>query len=70
MLGVPYEGRIPDFNNPTPPEPVSPTVMHHRRLREEQDQAYQDSLQVCLPADIVEVFSRLSPMWLLLRLSQ
>ena len=46
MLGVPYEGRIPDFSNPTPPEPVSPTVMHHRQLREEQDQAYQDSLQV------------------------
>lgn len=61
MLGIPYEGRIPDFNNPTPPEPVSPTVIHHRQLREEQDQAYHDSLQADeRKADAAEVEKRIA----------
>lgn len=48
MLGVPYDGRVPDFRNQAPSEPVSPSVLHQRALREEQDQAYQESLLVQL----------------------
>lgn len=46
LLGIPYEGRIPDFSQSEVPEPLSPSVLQQRILREEQDQAYQDSLQV------------------------
>lgn len=46
FLGVPYEGRIPDFSQAEAAEPMSPSVMAGRQLRQEQDQAYQDSLQV------------------------
>ena len=46
MLGIPYEGRIPDFQSPGPVEPVPPSVLHQRQLREEQDQAYHESLLV------------------------
>ena len=46
MLGIPYEGRMPEFGNQEPAEPVSPSVLRQRELREEQDQAYQESLLV------------------------
>lgn len=46
FLGIPYEGRIPDFSQTEASEPTSPSVMRGRQLRQEQDQAYQDSLQV------------------------
>lgn len=59
MLGIPYAGRLPDFgvNGAAPPggggfggaaaQPLSPGVHHTRALREEQDWAFQASLQVC-----------------------
>lgn len=48
MLGIPYEGRIPDFNaQPARPDlPMSPTAVAGRAVRQEQDYAYQQSLQV------------------------
>ena len=48
MLGVPYEGRIPDFTaQPArPDQPMSPTAVAGRAVRQEQDYAYQQSLQV------------------------
>lgn len=57
MLGIPYAGRLPDFgvNGAAPPDgggfggaaqPLSPGVRHTRALREEQDWAFQASLQV------------------------
>ena len=46
FLGIPYEGRLPDFSQAEASEPTSPSVMRGRQLRHEQDQAYQDSLQV------------------------
>ena len=61
MLGIPYAGRMPDFgaNGAAPPgggmsgdaggaaaQPLSPGVRRTRALREEQDWAYQASLQV------------------------
>ena len=46
MLGIPYEGRMPDFQSQVPAEPVPPSVLHQRQLREEQDQAYHESLLV------------------------
>ncbi|KAK9842580.1 hypothetical protein WJX81_007176 [Elliptochloris bilobata] len=46
MLGVPYEGRMPDYGAPAaPPAPVAPDVAAHRDLRREQDDAYQASLR-------------------------
>lgn len=63
MLGIPYTGRMPDFVNGGGfggggfgggvgggggGEPVSPGVQAHRAIREEQDWAYQESLQVLL----------------------
>ena len=49
MLGIPYEGRIPEFRSRGPAEPVPPSVLHQRQLREEQDQAYHESLLVQSP---------------------
>jgi hypothetical protein len=61
MLGIPYAGRLPDFgvNGAAPPggggfgggaaQPLSPGVRHTRALREEQDWAFQASLQVLSP---------------------
>lgn len=47
MLGIPYEGQIPDFSQQqAPPEPTSPSVLQQRELRDEQDQAYKESLEV------------------------
>ena len=50
MLGIPYQGRIPDFTaQPArPDQPVSSTAVAGRAVREEQDYAYQQSLQVWL----------------------
>ena len=49
MLGIPYEGRMPDFTaQPArPDQPTSPTAVAGRAVRQEQDYAYQQSLQVC-----------------------
>ena len=44
-MGIPYEGRVPDFAAEARP-PEDPHVIEQRLLREEQDQAYQDSLRV------------------------
>ncbi len=48
MLGIPYEGRIPDFSaQPArPDQPMSPTAVAGRAVRQEQDYAYEQSLQV------------------------
>jgi hypothetical protein len=48
MFGQPYEGRLADFSAPREQQPLSPTVAAQRRVREEQDAAYRESLQVCL----------------------
>lgn len=50
MLGVPYEGRIPDFSaQPAMPDlSSSPTAVAGRAVRQEQDYAYQQSLQVSI----------------------
>ncbi|KAL0025751.1 hypothetical protein WJX77_008951 [Trebouxia sp. C0004] len=47
MLGIPYEGRIPDFTaQPAKPDqPMSPTAVAGRAVRQEQDYAYEQSLQ-------------------------
>eukprot|EP00884_Botryococcus_braunii_P004208 jgi/Botrbrau1/13789/Bobra.0056s0039.1 len=45
--GTPYAGRFAQFPAPRPPpvvQPLSPTVAAQRRVREEQDAAYQASL--------------------------
>lgn len=58
LLGVPYEGRIPDYSNRTAggmaggayggmsgePADVAPEVLEHRELRWDQDRAYEESL--------------------------
>lgn len=46
LLGVPYEGRMPDFSqrNGQPSEPADPSVREGRSLRWEQDRAYEESL--------------------------
>ena len=46
MLGIPYEGRIPAFAADNDVQPTSPSVLAQRQLREEQDNAFQQSLQV------------------------
>lgn len=59
MLGIPYTGRMPDFGadgaadpggafggGGAAAQPTSPGVHRTRALREEQDWAYQASLQV------------------------
>ena len=54
MLGIPYEGTLPRFGVDSAPAvqspllPPSPTVLAQRFLREEQDAAFQASLQVPL----------------------
>lgn len=47
MLGIPYEGRIPDFSaqSARPDQPMSPTAVAGRAVRQEQDYAYEQSLQ-------------------------
>lgn len=48
LLGVPYEGRMPDFERERERSmnrgPVDPVVMETRNMRWEQDQAYEESL--------------------------
>lgn len=58
MLGIPYEGRIPDFSaQPAlPDQPTSPTAVAGRAVRQEQDYAYQQSLQVGSPTPHVVAF--------------
>ena len=68
MLGIPYAGRLPDFgvNGAAPPggggfggggaQPLSPGVRHTRALREEQDWAFQASLQVLVATLATSVF--------------
>ena len=49
MLGVPYEGRMPDFtaqSSRPDQQPTSPGAVAGRAVRQEQDYAYQQSLQV------------------------
>ena len=48
MLGIPYEGRIPDFAaQPSRPYvPPSSESLAGRSVRQEQDWAYEQSLQV------------------------
>ena len=49
MLGIPYEGRMPDFSAQTAQSdqhPTSPGAVAGRAVRQEQDYAYQQSLQV------------------------
>lgn len=46
MLGIPYEGRIPPFAADNDAQPPSPSVLAQRQLRQEQDDAFQQSLQV------------------------
>ena len=51
MLGIPYEGRMPDFTaQPARPDqqPTSPGAVAGRAVRQEQDHAYQQSLQVTI----------------------
>jgi hypothetical protein len=70
MLGIPYAGRMPDFgaNGAAPPgsglfgnaggaaaQPLSLGVRHTRALRQEQDSAYQASLQVLGIADTARI---------------
>jgi hypothetical protein len=48
MLGIPYQGRMPDFSNAAAAAaagpPLSPGAMEQRSLRAEQDAAYEESL--------------------------
>lgn len=45
MLGIPYQGRIPDFSQPrVPAATASPETVAQRFLIEEQDQAFEESL--------------------------
>lgn len=50
MLGIPYEGTIPDFAaQPARPRvPPSASSMAGQSVRQEQDWAYEQSLQVCM----------------------
>ena len=50
MLGVPYEGGMPDFSAQSARSALastSPTAVAGRAVRQEQDAAYEQSLQVC-----------------------
>lgn len=54
MWGVPYQGRMPDFNaTAAAAEQLSPGVVERRSLQAEQDAAYEESLAldryVCQP---------------------
>lgn len=67
MLGLPYSGHIPDFSQ-QPAQPyangnaeavLSPAVTAQRKLRQEQDHAYHQSLTVCprhLIADVLTCY--------------
>lgn len=49
MLGIPYQGRIPDFSAAPPPAAaaaaaLSPGTRERRNLQAEQDAAYEESL--------------------------
>lgn len=45
MLGIPYAGRIPDFSAaPAAAAPRSPGALEQQSIRQEQDQAYEESL--------------------------
>ena len=57
MLGIPYEGRIPDFSaQPArPDQPMSPTAVAGRAVRQEQDYAYKQSLQVSSYNNALEI---------------
>jgi hypothetical protein len=48
MLGIPYQGRMPDFSNAAAAAaagpPLSPGAFEQRSLRAEQDAAYEESL--------------------------
>jgi hypothetical protein len=48
MLGIPYQGRMPDFSAEAAAAaagpPLSPGAMEQRSLRAEQDAAYEESL--------------------------
>ena len=48
MTGQAYEGDIPDFSNYAPyvPKPMSPGAMARQMLRDEQDMAFQQSLEL------------------------
>jgi hypothetical protein len=48
MTGQAYDGEIPDFTNYVPymPKPLSPGAAERQRLREEQDLAFQESLEM------------------------
>lgn len=55
MLGIPYAGRIPDFANLQPGGgsyggggggPVDPGLQEQRMLQQEQNAAFQESLEV------------------------
>lgn len=48
MLGIPYEGEIPPHRRPlgsVPAAPPDPAAIEQRLLRQEQDDAYEQSLQ-------------------------
>jgi len=57
MLGIPYEGRIPDFTaqSARPDQPMSPTAVAGRAVRQEQDFAYEQSLQVSSYFNVLEM---------------
>ena len=57
MLGIPYEGRIPDFSaqSARPDQPMSPTAVAGRAVRQEQDYAYEQSLQVSSHNNVLEM---------------
>ncbi len=59
MLGIPYEGRIPDFSaQPArPDQPMSPTAVAGRAVRQEQDYAYEQSLQVSNYCNVFQMAS-------------
>ena len=48
MTGQAYDGNIPDFSNHVPyvPKPLSPGAMARQMLRDEQDLAFQESLEL------------------------
>ena len=58
MMGIPYEGRMPNFAEQDA-RVEDPDVIQQRLLREEQDQAYQDSLRVS-PRFILPYFTKIN----------
>ena len=67
MLGIPYEGRIPDFSaQPArPDQPMSPTAVAGRAVRQEQDYAYEQSLQVSSHNNVLEMATGSRMSWTL-----